>query len=58
MTNVPHGGLAITCIFHLGSVITDTQIERERDRERELAVWPLERTFRRRKTDWLFMPIF
>ena len=32
MTNVPHGGLAITCIFPLGS---SSQTDRERERERE-----------------------
>jgi hypothetical protein len=38
MTNVPHGGLAITCIFPLGSVITDREGERETEKEREIAV--------------------
>ena len=35
MTNVPHGGLAISCIFPLGSVIRQRERERKRERERE-----------------------
>ena len=38
MTNVPHGGLAITCSFPVGSVITERERERERERDRELAL--------------------